>query len=197
VIHAPLTAQKSWLGTMTVACVSGCLLNGSDRRGAEDAATSSSTTGTIDSSSTTTGLGATDTSGPTESSESPGSGSGTLMESSSGDGPSCEFDDHFRCEEVPWECTYDEGSAFHCGAPTSWLDENGCLRQECGVDSTCPAGFECFAPHDACEVCVGPRPICDETETAEGVGCVCGQDGGCQGYVCVPSELLIGDPCPP
>ena len=50
-----------------------------------------------------------------------------------------------------------------------------------------------FAPD---QVCFGPRPVCEESKGASGVGCGCSNDGGCGGSVCVPTELLAGDPCP-
>lgn len=135
-----------------------------------------------------------------ESGSGPGPSSATTVttteESTTGE-PACPIDDHFLCDEVPWDCSaVDEWSSFHCGAPTSWFDERGCLREACDVGAPCPAGFECFAPNEVCGVCFGPRPVCEESTGASGVGCGCSNDGACGGSVCVPAELLAGDPCP-
>jgi hypothetical protein len=120
----------------------------------------------------------------------------TATESTGGGQPTCPIDDHFQCDVVPYDCSaVDEWSPFHCGAPTAWFDEHGCLRQACDDRNACPSGFECFDPREACGACIGPRPTCDEISGADPPACGCGNDGECHGLVCVPAELLEGDPC--
>jgi hypothetical protein len=154
---------------------------------------SSSSTGTATSSTTANTASSTDAS---SSDTSPSEPSTSESSTSAGPGPLCEIDDHYMCDEVPWECFEDPWSMFHCGAPTSWFDENGCLRESCDETGSCAAGFECFSPDVVCGICLSPRPFCEETKSSSGYGCSCGQDGSCGSRVCVPAELLEGDPCP-
>jgi hypothetical protein len=116
-------------------------------------------------------------------------------ESSTGAVHVCEFDEHFTCE-VSWDCSaFEDRHGFNCGGPLSWFDEQGCLRKACDDNGLCAAGFACINPSQVCRVCSGPQPNCEDSESSQGLGCSCSQDGACGGSICVPAELLVGDPC--
>lgn len=108
----------------------------------------------------------------------------------------CEPDEAFQCEGVPYDCG---GGGWPCGLPASWIDANGCLRDACADDGSCPEGFVCFDPREQCGVCWAPRPTCSVMMAGDEEVCVCGQDGACEGTVCVAVEEweAVEDPCAP
>jgi hypothetical protein len=116
--------------------------------------------------------------------------------SSTGASILCEFDDHFMCEDEPWECPPDGGgSSLECGGAAEWFGDDGCLRKGCEDGALCPDGTMCFSPNEECGICFAPRPFCDESEAGGELRCSCSQDGGCSGRVCVPLAELGDDPC--
>lgn len=147
-------------------------------------------TGDVDPGSASTSTDSDSSEGSITSAETTDAGSSTGTEHV------CEFDEHFSCDEVPWDCRASEDHhGFNCGGPLSWFDEHGCLRNACDEEGLCADGFSCINPSQACGVCSGPQPNCEIVESSQGLACGCSQDGACGGSICVPAELLVGDPC--
>jgi hypothetical protein len=145
--------------------------------GSESTASSATNSSATNSSTTNSSTSATDTEG------SGSSDGGTVGDSGGG-----------LCDQ-PGSCTMFPGPCGDtCGTLESNFDENGCLRQGCGLDDQCGADERCFRGQDF-GLCEGSGVFCeDDLET---MSCMCGSDPDCSGGHCVPAELYpetITDP---
>jgi hypothetical protein len=103
--------------------------------------------------------------------------------SSSSGGLDCTPHRLWPCGNI-WGCF--GGAQFTCGDVSSWVDENGCLRQPCGGrEPECPEGMRCHHPAGECGRCLSTM-YCENGATCSMENC--GQDGDCGQSVCVPID---------
>lgn len=147
--------------------------------GVEPTTTDLATSGSTGGAEPTTAEPSGAASGETSSSATAGTTSGAIE---------CEPQPYFQCS-VPRDCDLRGVNAFACGHVSSYIDENGCPRPLCGEGGACPEGMRCHDSYAECGRCMDWLPGCGDYREPDGtIGCGCGGDGACGGWVCLPED---------